>query len=125
MTPHGTFGETDGGVLGEQGGRGWVRERSQTRIVWRDLNPVWKQEFNWEILNPDEEVTRPLAPAPKPQTVGTFWMWDETCRYFFLHLRGVIPAPELEFWGRGPAPALMSCFVQRMDVPIWGEDGET
>lgn len=48
----------DGGDVGEQGGRGWVRERSQTRIVWRDLNPVWKQEFNWEILNPDEEVIR-------------------------------------------------------------------
>jgi hypothetical protein len=67
VTPHGLGAEgvEDGGDVGEQGGRGWVRERSQTRIVWRDLNPVWKQEFNWEILNPDEEVIhRRIAHIP-------------------------------------------------------------
>lgn len=45
VTPDGGGG--NGGV-----GRGWVREKNQTKITWRSLNPVWKQNFHWEVRVP-------------------------------------------------------------------------
>lgn len=46
------------------GGRGYVRERGQTRVIWRDLKPTWKESYNYEVLDPDKEVFE-------------FSMWDE------------------------------------------------